>query len=76
MQGKYLNRTPPKSWSNCHGVFTYLGEVSIYKGEFKNGKADGKGLLENIAGSSYQGGWSEGVFHGFGIVRNSDETIY
>ena len=71
-QGKYLNRRPPKNWSNCFGEYIYLNSISVYKGSFLNGKPDGIGSLDNIAGSSYVGEWKDGSFHGKGIVKNSD----
>ena len=75
-QGKYLNRRPPKNWSNCFGEYIYLNSVSVYKGLFLNGKPDGIGSLDNIAGSSYVGEWKDGTFHGKGIIKNSDGTSY
>ena len=75
-QGKYLNRKPPKSWTNCYGEYIYLNNASTYKGSFMNGKSDGNGVLENIAGSSYTGDWKNGQFDGRGVVQNSDGSVY
>ena len=71
-QGKYLNRKPPKSWTNCYGVYNYLNEISRYTGNFILGMPNGYGTLEYNMGTSYTGGWLNGEFNGEGIIKNSD----
>ena len=71
-QGKYLNRKPPKSWTNCHGVYNYLNSISTYTGNFISGIPNGSGMLEYRMGTSYVGEWLDGEFNGSGMIKNSD----
>ena len=71
-QGKYLNRKPPKSWTNCHGVYNYLNSISTYTGNFISGMPNGSGMLEYRMGTSYVGEWLDGEFNGSGMIKNSD----
>ena len=39
----------------------------VYIGPFENGKRNGKGVLRYFSNASYEGEFSKGLFHGFGV---------
>ena len=39
-----------------------------YKGEYKNGDLEGLGSWKYLGGKVYNGGWKDGLRHGFGVV--------
>lgn len=42
--------------------------IEIYKGEWKNDKRYGYGIIEDNDGFSYVGEWSENMRYGLGVV--------
>ena len=48
--------------------------VETYKGEWKNDKRHGYGIIEFSDGYSYVGEWSENMRHGLGVATYPDET--
>lgn len=42
--------------------------IEIYKGEWKNDKRYGLGIIEDIDGFSYIGEWYENMRYGLGVV--------
>ena len=44
------------------------GELRKYEGEFTNGTFNGKGRAEFSDGSTYDGSWSKGNKHGYGVI--------
>ena len=74
-QGRYLNKNPPKSWSQCYGQYTYLNG-SIYKGSFFKGKLQGEGILKQSNGSYYEGTWFNGKPTGSGLVVTVEPIYY
>src|SRR5436190_10233316 len=58
---------------NCeNGIGTYVSKegeaVTTYKGSFKDGIMDGKGILTSPDGTMYNGEWKKGVIEGAGIM--------
>ncbi len=63
-------------YDNCFGAYTNAkGEK--YVGEWKNGKANGKGTLKLVDGDKYVGEFKDNKFNGSGTyyVRNGDKYI-
>lgn len=61
---------------NGTGVRQQL-DVFRYAGEFRNGRAHGRGVFESIAtGHRYAGEWQAGLMHGRGAYRYPDDTEY
>ncbi|KAJ3395303.1 Cadherin member 2 [Entophlyctis sp. JEL0112] len=62
------------------GHFTCGGSVSSveYVGEWKSGKLNGKGkLIYNKSGTSYyDGDWSNGLKHGYGVMQYETGNVY
>lgn len=51
-----------------HGVYQYKSGLR-YKGSYKNGKKDGKGILYNYGDTiAYEGDFSNDVPHGIGRI--------
>jgi hypothetical protein len=50
----------------------YFDDGSIYKGEFKDGKQHGNGILTWLSGDKYEGGWLDGKKHGNGRLDLTD----
>ncbi len=62
---------------NCtNGYGTAVFPKGIYIGEWKNGKADGKGRLEYKNGNIYYGEWKNGRANGVGEMSYADGTKY
>jgi len=51
--------SPSYDWDNCVGIITYAN-ASIYKGEFKDGKMHGRGILRLYNGYKYVGTFIKG----------------
>jgi hypothetical protein len=76
------------SYNGCHqngipcgfGVMTFneldLDKRKVFKGNHKDGKAYGSGLLIWLNGLTYQGGFKDGEITGKGIIRWPDGTEY
>ena len=47
----------------------------MYQGEFKDGKANGKGTFLSKDGTLYKGEWKNDLYHGEGIERREKNTI-
>ncbi len=66
-------------WNDCTGAFVKVNEFS-YKGEFKNGKRDGVGILvvlnRKYYGDSYTGSFKENLMHGSGTYKFRNGDIY
>jgi len=48
--------------------------IETYKGEWKNDKRHGYGVIEDADGFSYIGEWSENMRHGLGVATYPDGT--
>ena len=48
--------------------------IETYKGEWKNDKRHGYGIIEDTDGFSYIGEWSENMRHGLGVATYPDGT--
>jgi hypothetical protein len=65
-------------WHNCRGI---LDEAEFsYAGDFRNGKFEGRGILEftgeKYQGDHYQGEFKSGLKHGFGVYFFSNGEKY
>ena len=49
---------------------------SLYQGQWRDGKANGKGRLIHSDGDIYQGEWKDDKAHGIGVYRHLDGAIY
>lgn len=47
-----------------------------YTGEWRNGKAQGKGILKYTNGDVYSGEWLDGMANGMGTMEFADGTKY
>lgn len=47
----------------------------IYQGEFKDGKANGKGVFVGNDSTMYKGQWKDDQYHGEGVERINKNTI-
>ena len=47
----------------------------IYQGEFKDGKANGKGTFVGSDGTMYVGEWKDDLYDGQGVERWNKNTI-
>jgi hypothetical protein len=47
-----------------------------YSGEWRNGKADGKGILKYADGNRYSGDWKDGKANGYGTMNYADGSKY
>jgi|TARA_B110000305_G_C18920203_1_gene394777 hypothetical protein len=47
----------------------------MYQGEFKNGKANGKGVYLSKVGTLYKGEWKDDLYHGSGVERREKNTV-
>ena len=45
-----------------------------YKGEIKNGKPEGFGIILHTHGLKYVGMWKNGKYHGYGEMRNGENV--
>ena len=48
----------------------------VYVGDWKNGKAQGKGILKYKDGNTYFGDWREGKANGYGVMEYSNGNRY
>jgi len=62
-------------WSNCLGVATFASGEK-YVGEFKNGKAHGRGTQTLRFGDKYVGEFKDGQYHGQGTYFYSSGEKY
>ena len=60
---------------NDDGIFGELTfpNGSVYKGQLKNGKAEGIGKLSYANGKEYNGQWKNGKAHGYGKLMNGGD---
>ena len=61
------------------GLFTWeTGEYAgtFYKGEFKEDKFEGKGVIYHNDGESYSGDWKDDLADGYGTYTYLDGTVY
>ena len=70
--------TDASRWHNCRGI---LDDAEFsYAGDFRNGKFEGRGILEftgeKYQGDHYQGEFKSGLKHGFGIYLFSNGEKY
>ncbi|MBN2611189.1 MAG: hypothetical protein JXB00_06500 [Bacteroidales bacterium] len=63
---------------NCeNGSGTYIYSNGYhFKGDFKNGKREGRGMLTCPDGSSYEGMWANDEFNGQGTYKWADGAKY
>ena len=61
------------TWTNCYGETRFPSD-SMYWGEFKDGKPNGRGTLWNPDGYKYSGDFVDGKLHGRG-TRYGDGKI-
>lgn len=60
---------------NGAGIIINLRDSSIYKGEFQNGTATGKGIFVNNLNTIYDGEYVNGSFTGNGRIINTNGKI-
>jgi hypothetical protein len=70
--------TDVSRWHSCRGI---LDDVEFsYAGDFRNGKFEGRGILEftgeKYQGDHYQGEFKSGLKHGFGVYFFSNGEKY
>lgn len=74
-------------WNNCFSQCTMgncesgYGEQTIsgtqsYRGNFSDGKRNGKGIYTWSSGQKYTGEFKDGDFHGYGIMYIPDGSVY
>ena len=61
-----------RSVKEGHG-FEHFAKGDQYKGEYKNGKFDGKGKYIWTNGSCYEGSFIEGMRHGQGSWKSASK---
>ena len=61
-----------KKWTNCYGEFVF--PRNEYKGEWKNGKIHGKGVLKEAYGGIYVGEFKNNLANGKGFQIELDGT--
>jgi hypothetical protein len=49
---------------------------NIYKGQLKDGKMHGEGIMQYVNGDRYEGYWEDGKFHGIGIYTWANRSSY
>lgn len=66
LEGKVLYEG---DWVNdsIEGIGELTRKQAKYSGEFKNGEANGKGVLKSASGERYEGDFKNGTFNGNGI---------
>ena len=68
------------TWNNCQGTQTFAVEdgkiVPSYTGEFKNGKANGKGKFVNKSGGVYIGDFKDNLRSGSGTLTTPSGMKY
>lgn len=63
---------------NCSSGYgsAIFSKGDSYSGNWKNGKAEGKGILKYVDGNRYSGDWKEGKADGQGTMNYADGTKY
>tara|TARA_B100000700_G_C14278889_1_gene504952 strand:+ start:99 stop:470 length:372 start_codon:yes stop_codon:yes gene_type:complete len=51
-------------------------EMEEYKGEFKNGLLDGKGIITYVNGCTFEGRFKKGLKHGKGILKDPLGNVF
>ena len=59
-----------KQWTNCYAEIIF--PRNEYKGEWKDGKFEGKGTLTEAWGGVYTGDFKNNLAHGFGRQEEKD----
>eukprot|EP00957_Ditylum_brightwellii_P211614 15366379-Ditylum_brightwellii.AAC.2 len=59
-----------------HGKGTLFMDGSIYDGQFAEGRRHGVGTLTKANGSTYNGGWKDDLYDGFGTYKNPTGYMY
>ncbi|MEL7002763.1 MAG: hypothetical protein AAFN93_08530, partial [Bacteroidota bacterium] len=59
----------------AHGYGQASGDNGTYKGDFKRGLPDGKGVLNYTDGSYYDGEWKKGLRDGKGKFYHSPDSV-
>ena len=72
--GKYIGETNEKDLPHGDGLLVCLNGEQ-YRGEFKEGKYDGYGQLDDLSGREYVGNFSDGKFNGKGKFTWKDEDF-
>ncbi|MEJ6563884.1 MAG: cytoplasmic protein [Burkholderiales bacterium] len=54
------------TWTDCFGIDTHASG-SIYRGDWLDGKYNGKGTKTYSSGEKYTGDWKNGKKHGMGV---------
>ena len=49
---------------------------SVYKGQIKEKKPHGRGIMTKKNGSSHEGEWVEGFASGYGVARYPNGDVY
>jgi hypothetical protein len=57
-------------------VVVNLANGEKYKGEYKNGKRNGKGVFKFVDGSEYDGEWKDGIINGKGVYKYASGDEY
>lgn len=53
-----------------------MPDGTVYEGQFKDSRPDGKGKLKDKDGNQYEGEFSKGAFNGKGKMLYADGRIY
>ncbi len=63
------------NWTNCFGTMTYSDGIK-YVGEWKDGKAHGRGTATYADGDKYVGEFKDDNFHGQGTLTYADGRVW
>ncbi|MDC0152909.1 caspase family protein [Candidatus Pelagibacter sp.] len=66
--------TDYKKWTNCYGEYKF--PRLEYKGEWKDGKLHGKGILREAWGAIYVGDFENNLAHGYGRQEDPDGSWF
>ncbi len=63
---------------NCSSGYgsAIFSKGDSYSGNWRNGKAEGKGILKYVDGNRYSGDWRDGKADGQGTMNYADGTKY